>query len=265
MCLWLLLAVGLAPCALAYAPDEIVGQPEMLLAAMSGHGSLSDETVMGDACADAIRAAANADVALVHGGAFCANLEPKPCTYRDICMVLTVPDEPIAVAELTAAQLTAMLEAGVARITLNESEGIDRERSAFEGFVQVSGLSVTYDASAHAGERILRLRREGGAIEPHSESETYRVAAPRMLFDGAFSYPVYACTETGFTLADALADYVAAGTGDGYTGDGRITAVGCTDYNIINHFPVVLCAVAAIVIWLGARLWKFKYFDRNTR
>ena len=32
LCLWLMIAVGLAPGALAYGPDELVGQPGMLLA-----------------------------------------------------------------------------------------------------------------------------------------------------------------------------------------------------------------------------------------
>lgn len=252
--LWLLIAVGLSPCAFAYEPSDTVGQPQMLLAGMSGHGSRTEESVLGDACADAVRTSANAQFAIVHGGAFCANLEPKVCTYADIRAVLTDPDEPIAVAELTAAQLTALLEAGVAKIELNEREAIDRERSAFDGFPQVSGLTVTYDASARAGERLLRLRADGQPLDLTDETVTYRVAAPMSLFSGAYGYPVYPCETVGCTLSEALAALVAAGTGESYTGEGRILAVGCTDYNIVNHFPVVLCVVAAMVIWLGARL-----------
>lgn len=257
--------MGLSPCAFAYELTDIVGQPQMLLAGMSGYGSRTEESVLGDACADAVRASANAQFALVHGGAFCANLEPKSCTYADIRAVLTDPDEPIAVAELTAAQLAAMLESGVAEIELNEREAIDRERSAFDGFPQVSGMTVTYDASAGVGERILRLRAEGQSLDLDDDATTYHVAAPMSLFSGAYGYPAYPCEPVGCTLSEALAALVAAGTGESYTGEGRILAVGCADYNIVNHFPVVLCVVAAIVIWLGARLWKFKYFDRNTR
>ena len=78
--------------AAAYAPEEIVGQPGMLLAAMSGNGSLSDETVMGDALADAIRQRAGAELAIVPGCAMTGNLEPKPQTYADVCAVLAEPE-----------------------------------------------------------------------------------------------------------------------------------------------------------------------------
>lgn len=251
--------------AAAYAPDDYVGQPGMLLAGMSGNGSLTDESVLGDACADAVRTAANADFAIVPGGAFRANLEPKPSTYADIAAVLTEPEQPVAVAALTAAELAAMLEAGVSHITLDGQEAIDRGASSFEGFPQVSGFSFTYDASAHPGERVMRIRTENGELDLNDPSAVYTVAAPARLFAGAYGYPACDAEETGVTLAEALAAFVAAGTGDAYTGEGRITAVGCTDYNIVNHFPLTLCVAAAIVIWVGARLWKFKYSDRNTR
>lgn len=237
----------------------------MLLASMSGNGSLTDESVMGDACADAVRLGAGADFAIVDGGEFCANLEPKPRTYGDICAVLTEPDTELAVAALTAAEIADMLEAGVAKIVLNDREAIDREASTFDGFPQVSGFTFIYDASAVPGERVMRIRLNDTELNLGDETTTYTVAAPKKLFEGAFGYPVYDHANAGCTLAEALADFVVAGTGDAYTGDGRITAVGCTDYNIVNQFPVVMCVAAAIVIWLGARLWKFKYFDRNTR
>ena len=220
---------------------------------------------MGDACADAMRIRTGADFAIVDGGEFCANLEPKPRTYGDICAVLTEPETELATADLTAAEIAAMLEAGVAKIVLNDREAIDREASAFEGFPQVSGFTFTYDASAMPGERVMRIRLNDTELDLGDETMTYTVAAPKKLFEGAFGYPVYDCTDAGCALAEALADFVAAGTGDAYTGEGRVTAVGCTDYNIVNQFPLVLCVAAAIVIWLGTRLWKFKYFDRNTR
>lgn len=250
---------------MAYARDETVGQPGMLLAAMSGNGSLTDESVMGDACADAVRLDTGADFAIVPGGAFQANLEPKPCSFGNICAVLTEPEAPLAVADITAPDLVRMLEAGLSHIVLNEKEEIDREASAFEGFPQVSGFTVTYDASAHAGERVMHIRTETGEIDLTDGMTVYTVAAPESLFQGAYDYPVHEAQTADTTLAEALADYVAAGTGDSYTGQGRITAVGCTDYNIVNNFPLVLCVLAAIVIWLGARLWKFKYADRTTR
>ena len=46
----------LSGAALAWEADDEVGRPGMLLAGMSGFGSLSEESVLGDACADAVRA-----------------------------------------------------------------------------------------------------------------------------------------------------------------------------------------------------------------
>lgn len=246
----------------AYEPEDAVGQPGMLLAAMSGNGSLTDESVLGDACADAVRTALGADLAIIPGGALTGNLEPRPQTYADVCAVLAAPEETLAVAELTAAELSALLEAGVSRVVLDDREAIDREASAFGGFPQVSGFSFTYDVSARPGERIMRIRVNG---EEPAEGTRYTLAAPQSLFEGAYGYPVLESRPAEISLGEALADYIASGTGDGYTGKGRITAVGCVDYNLTNRFPVVLCALAAIVIWTGSRLWKFKYADRTTR
>ncbi|MGM9615143.1 MAG: 5'-nucleotidase C-terminal domain-containing protein [Oscillospiraceae bacterium] len=248
----------------AYKAEDVVGQPGMLLAAVSGYGSLTDESVMGDVCADAIRRAAGTDFALVNGGQHIANLEPKPCTYDDVCAVLAEPEEEIAVAVVTGAELRRMLEAGVSHIVLNGAEAIERETSEFEGFPQISGFSFTYDTSAHPGERVMHIRRDGKELDMDSD-ERFTIAAPAGLLAGALDYPALPHEGTGIVLAEALADYIAAGTGDAYTGEGRIIAVGCTDYNIVNRFPLVLCVVAAMLIWVGARLWKFKYFDRNTR
>lgn len=238
----------------------------MLLSAMSGDGSLSSESILGDACADALRLGTGADFAIVPGGEFSGNLEPKNQTHAAIRAVLNHPDASIALATLTPAQLCEMLEAGLSAITLAEDTSIDRGASAFDGFPQVSGFRFTYDASARPGERVMHLYGgDGKEIDRYDTTRSYTVAAPAYLFQGKFGYPLLSCTEIGRTLSGLLSDYVAAGTGDAYTGQGRITAVGCADYNIINHFPLVTCVIAAMVIWVGARLWKFKHPECGTR
>ena len=167
-------------------------------------------------------------------------------------------------AAVSAAGLREMLEAGGAAVVLDEREAIDREASAFGGFPQVSGFTFVYDASARPGERVTHIRMNGRELDPE-DGAVYTFAAPESLLQGAWRYPPRESEPVGASLAEALADYIAAGTGDAYTGEGRIAAVGCTDDSIVNRFPLVTCVLAAIVIWLGARLWKFKYFDRTTR
>lgn len=258
-------ALLLGSTALAWSPEDTVGRPSMLLAGMSGLGSLSEESVLGDACADAVRAAAGSDLALVMGGEFTANLEPRSYRYDELCAVLREPEKPLAVARVSAAELKEILEAGFAAVTLGEDEAIDRAASASMGFPQISGLSVVYDTSARAGERVMRLVIGGEKVELTDEEKRYTLAATADVFAGAEGYPETECEALDCTLAQALADFVAAGTPDDYSGSGRIRAVGCTDDSIVRRFPVVFCVLAAIVIWLGSRLWKYKYAHRASR
>ena len=255
----------LSGAALAWEADDEVGRPGMLLAGMSGFGSLSEESVLGDACADAVRAAAGTDLALVMGGEFTANLEPREYRYGELCAALREPEKPLAAASVTAAELKAILEAGFAAVTLGENEAIDREASASAAFPQLSGLSVVYDTSARAGERVMRLWINGEKVDLTDGQTRYTLASTADVFAGAEGYPETACEALDGTLAQALADFVAAGTPDDYTGSGRIRAVGCTYDNLVRRFPVVLCVLAAILIWLGSRLWKYKYTHRSAR
>lgn len=260
-----LLSAGLAQPVLAYQPDSIVGQPNMLLTAVSGDGALVGETTLGDATADAIRQAAGSDLAILGGGELLANLEPKETTFSAIQKLYLNSDQKLAVAEVTAAQLKALLEQGFSHIALDETESIDPAASSYEGFPQISGIKVTYDASAHPGERVMRILVDGTRLDLEDQETRYTLAAPETLLNGAWSYPVTESTQLNTTLAEAMADFVAAGTPDDYTGQDRIVAVGCTAYNLTARYPIVACVVAAIVIWCGTRLWKFKKSTDYTR
>jgi hypothetical protein len=55
-----------------------------------------------------------------------------------------------------------------------------------------------------------------------------------------------------------MADFVAAGTPENYEAEDRIVVVGCTEYDLVNHYPIPLMAVVAALIWVGSRLWKYK-------
>ena len=260
----LLLAALLCLPAGAYSPAEPVGKPGMLLTAMSGNGSLSGESTLGSAAADAVRLAAGSDFALLCGGQFAANLEPKTVTYADICRLFADGDAGLTVVRVTPKALRQLLEHGLSRITLDETESIDRAVSAFGGFPQISGFTLTYDASAHPGERVMRICLDGRKLDLEDDSTVYTLALPAAVAEGAYGYPARPGTGLSVTLAEAMADYVASGVPDTYTGHDRITEVGCTEYDIINRVPAE-CAVAALCIWAATRLWKFKHDGTHTR
>ena len=261
----LLLLSGLSAPAGAYETDDIVGRPSMLLTAVSGNGSLTGESTLGSAVADAVRRAAQSDFAVVCGGELVGNLEPKSTTFSTIFSLFLDGNVGLAVAKVTAAQLKTFLEWGLSHIELDETESINQAASAFAGFPQVAGMKLTYDASAKPGERIMRIETDRGQIDLSDDRTVYTLAATLPVITGEwgdiFTFGYY---ELDTSLAEAMADFVAEGTPDHYTGRDRIIAVGCTEHHLVNQYPLVPCAVAACLIFCATRLWKFKQKDDFT-
>ena len=95
----------------------------------------SAETNLGDLCADAYRVLLGADVAFVNGGGVRADIAAGDITYEDIINVHPFGNEACLV-ETTGQDILDALEMG-ARLYPEENGG----------FLQVSGLSYTIDAS----------------------------------------------------------------------------------------------------------------------
>jgi len=137
----------------------------------------SQETNLGDFCADAYRAALQADVALVNGGGIRANVSKGTVTYGDIISVHPYNNQ-LSVAEVTGQQLLDALEMG-ARLYPEPCAG----------FLQVSGMTYEIDTSVPShvvvddkaafvkvdGEYRVKNVKVGGA--PLDLQKTYRVAS----------------------------------------------------------------------------------------
>ena len=87
------------------------------------------ETDLGDLCADAIRAAAGTDIAVMNGGGIRAGLRAGEITYGDVLSVFPFGNH-LRTIEVTGQQLLDALELSVSK--LPEENG---------GFLQVSGLT----------------------------------------------------------------------------------------------------------------------------
>jgi uncharacterized repeat protein (TIGR02543 family) len=194
------------------------------------------ETNLGDLCADAIRAATNADIAVMNGGGIRAGIKAGETTYGDVLSVFPFGNH-LCTIQVTGQQLLDALELSVSAVP-----------DEYGGFLQVSGLTFTYrtdiqspvkrdDSGMFAGiegERRVETVMVNG--EPLSADKTYTLAGTEYtLRDSGDGYSMFAgCpvleADVGLDF-DVLVDFLT----DGYLkdtsvyqepyGDGRIEAV----------------------------------------
>ncbi|MCH8979754.1 MAG: 5'-nucleotidase C-terminal domain-containing protein [Armatimonadetes bacterium] len=119
--------------------------------------------------ADEIRAATGADVALLAAGMMFQKHEGP-----DLSKLFKYPWDTIVVSQLTGAQLRAAL-----------SRSISLYPSPNNGFLQLSGVEVTFKKSAPADERIVSVTIDGQALDDDAK---YDVAMPIRLARGGYGY-----------------------------------------------------------------------------
>ncbi len=137
----------------------------------------SQETNLGDLCADAYRAMSGADVAVVNGGGIRADIPAGDITYGQIITVHPFGNE-MCMVEVTGQELADALELSAKSLP-----------GEFGGFLQVSGMTFTIDMSVEstvvldenssfvevAGERRVKDIMIGG--EPIDLEKTYTLAS----------------------------------------------------------------------------------------
>ena len=121
------------------------------------------------AAADEIRAATGADVALLAAGM----MFPK-AKGKDLASLFKYPRDTIVVSRLTGAQLRAAL-----------SRSISLYPSPNNGFLQLSGVDVSFKKSAPADGRIVSVTVGGQPLDDVAE---YEVAMPIRLARGGYGY-----------------------------------------------------------------------------
>ena len=137
-------------------PIHQVGSTSVTIEA-SGSTSRRHESVLGDLVTDAMRAGTGADVALINAGALRleSNIVPGPITNYELEALLPFADQTRVISfPISGAGLRRLLEHGVAEGILGSG-----------GFLQVSGLSFTFDPAKPSGSRIAgEIRRESGQV-----------------------------------------------------------------------------------------------------
>ncbi len=176
------------------------------------------ETEAGNVVADALRAAARADLALVPAAAFKPNGSvARTATGEQIAAQLLEPsDEGVVVLRLKGSQILDALE-----------RSVSLRPQASGAFLQVSGVRFSFDANKPAGRRVSGVTIGGAALDPN---HTYAVATTRSLAAGQQGYfrtwAGKTAEATGKSVADALRELI-KGRKDGAleaAPDGRIAA-----------------------------------------
>jgi 2',3'-cyclic-nucleotide 2'-phosphodiesterase (5'-nucleotidase family) len=135
-------------------PERIVGRTTMPIDPATSL-SRGRESVVGDLVGDAMRSGTGADVALLNSGTLRLDhvIQPGPISNHQLEAMFPFADQTRVVTfPLTGARLRRILEHGVSSGILGTG-----------GFLQVSGLSFTFDPSKPSGRRLVGdIRRASG-------------------------------------------------------------------------------------------------------
>jgi 5'-nucleotidase len=195
--------------------ETVVATSRVPLDAISGHLRTA-ETNLGDLVADALRAHAAADIAIVNSGSIRGNrlVAPGPLTRRTLIEIHPFDNVIVKLSMPGRAVLQAL------------NTGVERLPAAFGAFPQVSGLRMVVDMSAPPGDRVRDVRVNG---QPIAMDRTYTVAVPDFIFLGGDGYTMFSGErvligpEAGTLISIAIEKHVASLREITQQVDGRIT------------------------------------------
>jgi 2',3'-cyclic-nucleotide 2'-phosphodiesterase (5'-nucleotidase family) len=136
----------------------------------------SRETNLGNFIADIMRADAKTDIAFINGGSIRAGITAGPITLRDIYTVFPFTCN-LVVMELRGKEIINTLEHAFAA----------GERGS-GGFLQVSGMKVTYNPRAAVGSRVKRITVNGSNLKP---DKMYTIVTSDFLAAGGDGYTFF--------------------------------------------------------------------------
>ena len=157
-----------------------------------------NETAWGRLVADAIRATAKSDIAIINAGALRgAALDAGPIEKSDIAALLSFGDDEVAVLTLSGAQIRAALERAASVYP-----------TVSPAFLHVAGLVATFDSNGEAGRRVGAIKIKDNAID---DDGNFSVAMPVSLSEGAAGYfniwKGAQARRTGSSLQGSVADF----------------------------------------------------------
>jgi 2',3'-cyclic-nucleotide 2'-phosphodiesterase (5'-nucleotidase family) len=176
----------------------------------------ASETNLGNLVADAIRAGADADIAILNSGAIRSDRLHRagPLTRRTLLEIHPFGNVVTKVAVPGRIVLQA-LNSGVSKLPVAAGQ-----------FPQVSGLTMHVDPAAPAGARVRDVRVGGTALDP---DKTYTIALADYMLRGGDEYGMFEgqrvliSPESGHQIVTALETYLRAAGEVAPATEGRIT------------------------------------------
>jgi 2',3'-cyclic-nucleotide 2'-phosphodiesterase (5'-nucleotidase family) len=199
------------------------------------------ESLVGNVTTDSMRTTYGTDFAITNSGGLRADLTcPTTDNPNDFCPASLYPFPP-GEFPITRGQVLTVLPFGNVVVTLqvNGSElktmlenGVSSMPAVNGRFAQVSGLCVTYDIAATAGNRVTGVVRQAtdgsctGTAVDLTAASTYDIAENDFMVNGGDGYPNFASRATTRDIMDqVLADYIAGNTPISPSIQGRVTCV----------------------------------------
>jgi 2',3'-cyclic-nucleotide 2'-phosphodiesterase (5'-nucleotidase family) len=174
----------------------------------------ASETNLGNLMADAIRAEAAAEIAIVNSGGIRGNrvLAPGPLTKRNLLELVPFLNV-VCKLEVPGRVILEALNNGVSRLPATDGR-----------FPQVSGMTVRVDGRAPPGSRVQEVRINGENLDL---DRVYTIAIPDFIFNGGDGYSMFAGQrvliepDSGTLLVTALEKHI-SGQEVAPSVDGRI-------------------------------------------
>jgi 2',3'-cyclic-nucleotide 2'-phosphodiesterase (5'-nucleotidase family) len=168
---------------------------------LDGRAVKNAETNYGNFLTDAVRRSAGADIAIAHAMAFRedAFIDKGLVTDQAIRNSLSLPTSKIATLQMTPAVLRAVVQRAFGKYPAQNV-----------AFLQMSGMTVTYDCAQPAAARVAEIRVNGRVIDTADVKTTYTIAMPLELANGAVGYFLEfnaikkSLTTLDFTILDAI-------------------------------------------------------------
>lgn len=178
--------------------DILVGSGEM--------DSRLEETPLGSAVADAACFVSDADISIIHGGIISANLRGGDATYAD-CKGIFHEDSPLYAVTVSPRELRDILEFCVSQAQVTREEYLDREKSKFDCFPQISGFSFLYDLSAPSGNRVVWIQYDGEELDLTDDTSEILLCTTEPILSGA---GIQGYNSVSDTVSTALFSYIEA-------------------------------------------------------
>lgn len=191
------------------ASEQVYGMSSARLRACNSQGETNVETELGSLMADA---------ACRYTGS--TNRAPAQCGLwyqltgrRDhrICAGAVSAKQQCADGSRTDARNSvSVLEQGISHLTLNRDSMIDWAASHYDGYLQISGIYVVYDAASPTGERVWSVKLTDGTELNRTDCDTVlQVVMTAGMAQGAYGYPRISTDPIGAgTERDALRSYI---------------------------------------------------------